>query len=187
MLARSSKLRDFTGQMPPAKIGVWGDTMMKDDNNSTWDVLGRWFGVTRESKDNFAQPIYEDFMQYNDPKFFPPAIKPELDGTKLNSAQYDRLQILIGQQRKNLAKPFVNDGAMLTGLNQGYSELDKDDKLKALEYLYEVGRENGIELFRSEFPEFKRQPNTPTYESIMQKLDDRRFQLFKKSLPKIQQ
>lgn len=184
MLSRSSLLRDLTGEMPPSKIGVWGDTMSKG-GSEFWDVMGRLFGITRENDDNFAQPIYEDYMKYNDPLFFPPALKPELDGKKLTAQQYDDLQIFVGQQRKELAKPYVNNGATIPFINKKYSELSKEQKLKALEYIYEVGKENGIVLFTQKYKDFQKPFEAPTYESIMEKINNKYMQSFKQMLPKI--
>ena len=113
------------------------------------------FGMSSSSKDNFAQPIYEDYKRTGNTKFFPSAIKPEIDKVKLNTLEAEKLEMLVGQARKELAMPYFNDGAMLEGFDKKYSELSDNEKIKALQIIYEQGYEKGKEQFYIAFPKYK--------------------------------
>ncbi len=151
MLTRSAVLRKVLNQYPPSKIGIWGDRLDKKDN-----VAMRLFGISRANDDNFAQPIYEDYKKTNDIGFFPPAVMPEINNQKLNTAQAVELEEMVGHARKQLIAPYVNDMATLEGLNKPYSELSSEEKKKALSTIYELGSEEGKSRFTDKHPEFKK-------------------------------
>jgi hypothetical protein len=150
MAARSGVIRTLSGHYPPSQVGIWGDTLTRKD-----DVFMKLFGMSTAQKDNFAQPIYEDYKRTGNTKFFPSAIKPEIDKVTLNTQEAEKLEILVGQARKNLAMPYFNDGATLSGFNKKYSELTDDEKVKALNIIYEQGYEQGKEEFYKSFPKYK--------------------------------
>lgn len=147
-LNRSSWLRKLSGQYPPAKVSIWGDRFDKKDN-----TLMRLFGISTSNKDNFAQPIYEDYKRTNNTKFFPPSVKPEINDHKLNAKQAEQLETLVGQARKNMIAPFINDGATLSGYNKKYSELNDTEKVDALNIIYDMGFKLGKEQFVELYPD----------------------------------
>lgn len=152
MAARSGVIRVLTGHYPPSKIGIWGDEMKRND-----DVLLRFFSMSKENKDNFAQPIYEDYRKTGDIGFFPPAVKSEINGIKLNPEQARKLQVLIGQERKKAIAPYVNNMANLDlplFENKKYKDLSTERKKDALKIIYDLGAIAGKEKFTLLYPEF---------------------------------
>jgi len=157
---RSSLYRNLTGKYPPSKIGIWGDTLDKKDN-----TFMRLFGISRANDDNFAQPIYEDYKKSHNTKFFPSAIKPEIkqDGAtvKLNTNQVQQLETLVGQQRKALVAPYINDMATFEGSKKRYSDLKTDEeKTDKLQLLYDLGYQAGVKQFFAIYPELKPKEKT---------------------------
>jgi hypothetical protein len=153
MLDRSSVVRKLTGQYPPSKVGIWGDKLDKKDN-----TIMRMFGISRTNDDNFAQPIYEDYKKTNNTKFFPPAVRPEIEDNgvtlKLPTKDAARLEELVGQQRRRLVAPYINDMATFEGENKTYSKLSNDEKTDNLRILYDEGFKNGKYLFLKENPKY---------------------------------
>ncbi len=154
MLTRSSWLRKLTGEYPPSKVSIWGDKMTKGDN-----VAMRMFSMSSNDRDNFAQPLYEDYKKNNDTRFFPSSIKPEIvdnsKHTKLNSQQTEQFETLVGQERKKLVAPYINDMANFEGMNKKYSQLTDEEKIEKLNILYDVGYNSAKEKFLKLHPEFK--------------------------------
>lgn len=163
MLSRSSWLRDggllkhigVSGFGNPAsKIGIWGDVLDKKD-----DTIMRLFGISKQNDDNFAQPLYNDYKKTNNTKFFPSAVQPRIKvgdaDIKLNAKQTEELEILVGQQRKQLVAPYINDMAKFEGDDKRYSQLSDDEKTEKLQILYDEGYKNAKELFLLAHPEFK--------------------------------
>ncbi len=169
ILKRSSVIRTLTGQYPPSKIGIWGDPLTKPDNTAL-----RMFGVSNTNKDNFAQPIYEDYKKTKDIGFFPPAVKGEVSGKKLNFKQTQELEMLIGKARKNYVAPYVNNQAYIDGYEGLYKDLDAAEKKRVLGYLYEQGRQEGIEQFIENHPEFTKAELTD--DELEQNLNYKAFQ-----------
>jgi hypothetical protein len=150
MLTRSSVIRKLSGQYPPSKVSIWGEKMEKQGG-----VIQRIFGITKANDDNFAQPIYEDYKRTNDTRFFPGAVKPEINNgnerIKLNAKEAARLEELVGQQRKELLAPYINNMAIFEGDDRTYSEIKEDDeKINKLKQVYEIGYERGKEMFLNE-------------------------------------
>ena len=175
-LTRSSTLRALTGKYPPSKIGIWGDTLENKE-----DYMLKIFGLSKSNKDNFAQPIYDDYKRTNDLKFFPPALKPEVNGIKLNVQQQQELEQLVGNQRKFMVTPFVNDGAILKSFKKVYSELDDNDKTDALRVLYEEGYKKGEEQFIMNHQEFYK----PSKKTKEEKQEAREVRGFRKSIKRM--
>jgi hypothetical protein len=156
-LTRSSKLREITGKYPPSQNNIWGERMDRKDN-----TLMKLFGMSTTNKDNFAQPIYEDYKRTGNTKFFPPSIKPEVNNKKINNEQLNKLEVFVGKKRKMLAAPYINDGAILKGFPKVYTKLSDDDKLDALNKIYQVAYELGVDEFVSEYKEYyKPKKQTP--------------------------
>jgi hypothetical protein len=176
LLTRSSVLRSLSDKYPPSQIGVWGDRLDRKDN-----VAMKLFGISSNNNDNFAQPIYNDYKKTNNTAFLPPAVKPEVNGFELNVSQTNKLETLVGQARKNLAAPFVNDGAKLSGFKDRYSKLSEEDKAKALGIIYKMGYQVGEKQFTDLYPEFyKSDKKTPE-----QKKESKESSIFRKSLKKL--
>jgi hypothetical protein len=154
MAARSGVVRVLTGHYPPSKIGIWGDEIKRSD-----DVFLRYFSISKNNKNNFAQPIYEDYKKTGDIGFFPPAVKSEINGIKLNTEQARKLQILIGQERKKSIEPYVNNMAEIGSplfYGKKYKDLSIERKKDALRIIYELGAISGKEKFLLFYPEFKK-------------------------------
>jgi hypothetical protein len=170
MLQRSSMFRALSGEVPPAKVGIWGDRLEKKDN-----FMMRFFGISKENPDNFAQPLYDIVKRTNNISYFPPTIKPEIEDegktSKLNTKQTIELEMMVGQYRKNLVAPLLNDFVDI-GKYGVWSELEdyfkgeglsneearkKADELKldALRNAYDYGFELGKEAFLDAHPEFR--------------------------------
>jgi hypothetical protein len=176
LLTRSSVLRSLSDKYPPSQIGVWGDRLDRKDN-----VAMNLFGMSSNNNDNFAQPIYNDYKKTNNTAFLPPAVKPEVNGFELNTSQTNKLETLVGQARKNLVSPFVNDGAKLSGFKDRYSQLSEEDKVKALGIIYKMGYQVGEKQFTDLYPEFyKSDKKTPE-----QKKESKESSIFRKSLKKL--
>jgi hypothetical protein len=176
LLTRSSTLRALSDKYPPSQIGVWGDKLDRKDN-----VAMKLFGISSNNNDNFAQPIYNDYKKTDNTAFLPPSVKPEVNGFELNTSQTNKLETLVGQARKNLAAPFVNDGAKLSGFKDKYSKLSEEDKVKALGIIYKMGYQVGEKQFTDLYPEFyKSDKKTPE-----QKKESKESSIFRKSLKKL--
>jgi hypothetical protein len=181
--ARSSMYRRLTNQMPPSDIGLWGDSIPREGNAAL-----RFFGISAKSKDNFAQPIYNDFERTEDTEFLPSAVTDKIkvkgEEVELKTEQMRELEKFIGQERKKLVSPYVNDYATLKGYGR-YNEI-KDDELKkeALQIIYDKGYDRGVELFKKKYPEYKTSKLTGE-EKREQKKDSRRKKAFGKQLEKI--
>ena len=167
-LTRSSFLRSIADKYPPSQNNIWGEKMDRKDN-----TLMKLFGMSTTNKDNFAQPLYEDYKRTSNTKFFPPSIRPEVNNKKINNEQLNKLEVLIGQKRKMLISPFINDGAKLKGFPDVYSRLSDDDKLDQLNIIYEVAYDLGVDEFVSLFPEYyqsKKRTPEQKQESIQSKV-----------------
>ena len=175
-LTRSSTLRVLTGKYPPSKIGIWGDTLENKE-----DYTLKIFGISKSNKDNFAQPIYDDYKRTNNLKFFPPSVMPEVNEIKLNVQQQQELEQLVGNQRRFMVTPFVNDGAILKTFKKVYSKLDDDDKVDALRVIYEEGYKKAEEQFIINHKEFYK----PTKKTKEEKQEAKEVRGFRKSIKKM--
>jgi len=164
MLSRSSTLRNIMGKYPDSKVGIWGDKLEKKG-----DVGMRLFGMSRDNADNFAQPIYNDYKKTNDTRFFPSAIKPEIkvgdETIKLNSQEATELEMLVGQARKNVVAPYINNMAQFEGSRKKYKDLDEDAKVEKLQILYDLGYESGKNQFIMAHPKYQDKGLTPAQQN----------------------
>jgi hypothetical protein len=171
MLTRSPMLRSLTGQMPPSKINIWGQEMKTKDN-----VAMRYFGVSSYNKDNFAQPLYEDYKRTNNTDFLPPAVMPTIKSGnknfKLTPKEATKLEIYVGKGRKSLIEKYINNMAEFEGDNKVYSELTDEEKVDRLRILYSEGYTYGKERFLEEFPKYI---NEKTEEEIEKEKDENKY------------
>jgi hypothetical protein len=155
MLQRSWGLRKILGEAPPAKIGIWGDVLDRKEN-----LMMRWFGISKENKDNFSYPIWELVKKTGDIGYFPPAVLPTLNDQKLTVEQTNKLQELVGRARKARVAPYINNQAEIEGFTDAdgnpikFKDLASDeDKKFVLNYLYTLGREDGLYQFYLDYPQ----------------------------------
>lgn len=193
-LQRSSLLRKTLGEQPPAKIGVWGDKLEKKDN-----LMMRWFGISKSNPDNFAQPLYNDFVRTGNSAYFPPTIKPEIEDqgktTKLSIKETQELEMLVGQARKNLVAPLLNDEVSIgkygywsevenyflsQGLSKEEARAQADDiKLGALKNAYDLGFEIGKAGFLDEHEEYRGEEDKAAIKERRNAMESTRKQLKK--------
>ena len=176
----SSKLQNsiksrFFGN-PPTKYNIWGDEMKKD--NSFKGVLWNMFGISSYNKDAVGEPIYQDFKRTGNYNFFPSVSQPELEVNgekkKLPKDLLDQFQALVGQARKNLAQPFIEDMAVIGEDGKKYSEFPKTEegdkeKLQILKSLYDKGYEYGKQQFLLLHPEYDKKEEDVDYKEIIKK------------------
>ena len=87
---------------------------------------------------------------------------------------------MLVKARKNLAAPFVNDGAKLSGFKDRYSKLSEEDKVKALGIIYKMGYQVAEDKFTKLYPQFyKSNKKTPE-----EKKESKESSIFRKSLKK---
>jgi hypothetical protein len=94
---------------------------------------------------------------------------PEVNNKKLNTEQTSKLEEYVGHARKNYVAPFINDQATIDGFDVKYSQLDKDDKKYVLQYLYGLGKDEGVKEFEEQYPEFKKEEKEKDYGKDVQK------------------
>ena len=175
MLTRSGTLRTIMNKYPPSQNNIWGERMDRKDN-----VIMKLFGMSKTDPDNFAQPIYKDYKRTDNTKFFPPSIKPEVNNKPITNDQLNKLEVLVGQKRKMLVAPFINDGATLKGFKGVYSKLSDDDKVDALNIIYKMAYDEGEKDFVSLYPDFYASKK----KTKEQKKETEKNKIFRKSLPK---
>jgi hypothetical protein len=193
---RNVLLRLFAGQ-PPSRVSIWGDPIKKD--NSITGVMGNMLGFEKNSKDQFGSIIYGDFVRTQDPKFFPvmedTKITVDNKPVEISQKERDDLNTFIGQARKNLVAPFVYDLAKLQedkttyptiDLEKGiiekkYSDLDDENKVKALNVIYEQGRELGYKHFIEKYPKYAAAQMTEE-KAIKEAINKKEKEVFKKRL-----
>lgn len=138
------------------KRSIWGEPIPKGGN-----TLSRMFGITNIDTKKEGRALYDDYLRTMDIGFLPPSVPSILNGKKLTSEQLDRLEQYIGQSRKALVLPYANDDAVIPIIGKKYSQLKTDDQKKAvLSYLFELGRNNGLELFYKDYKDFVKPEKT---------------------------
>ncbi len=157
---RSTLYRWATNTELKPKRDIWGEPIPKGGT-----TVSRLFGISKGNPQLFGRPVYEDALRTNDTGFLPPAVLPTLNGEKLNTEQHDRLTRYIGQERKKIVQPYVNDMAIIPITNKKYSELDDEGKKKALGFLYTSGRDAGLEKFYTDYPQFR--PKAKTTQDVI--------------------
>lgn len=154
--SRSSLFRLISGYKPDPAITIWGDPAMRNNTGfkgTAFNMLG-WDEVNKEI---FAEPIFQDFKRTGNSSFFPPEVMPKMtvDGQdmKMGIKEERQYKTLIGQARKALVAPFINDMATLESRDEEindkkYSEMTNEQKVKALNILYKKGFEAGKSEFK---------------------------------------
>ncbi len=116
-------------------------------------------GMEKSNNDKFGAIIFNDFQRTGNLDFFPPSIPRELtvndESIKLTPSERKDLTIAIGKANYNNISPFVNDMAMLKGYNKRYTQLNDDDKVKLLQFLYSEASDDGLEQFIKDHPKFQ--------------------------------
>ena len=140
--------RKLAGEMPPARIGLWGDTLTKEGGTAQ-----KLLGVSKANDDAFAAPVWNLYKKTGDIGYFPSVILPVLGDNKLNVEQTTKLQKYVGEARKARIAPIVNDEADLFGFGVKFSELNDEDKKFVLTYEYELGKNAGVERFYKDYLE----------------------------------
>jgi hypothetical protein len=158
--ARSTLYRNLTGNYPPSDIGLWGDDIKRSGSPAL-----RFFGISSTQNDNFAQPVFNDYEKTNNPNFLPSAVsgKITVDGVSITLPTEEArfFEKSVGEQRKKLIAPFVNNMAILQGYEKRYNELDNTEKLSALKAIYDMGYENGKSIFIEKYPKYKEKITSP--------------------------
>lgn len=143
---------------PPARISIFDGEPIKNDN-SPLGVTGSMMGMEKSNNDKFGAIIFNDFQRTGNLDFFPPSIPRELtvndESIKLTPSERKDLTIAIGKANYNNISPFVNDMAMLKGYNKRYTQLNDDDKVKLLQFLYSEASDDGLEQFIKDHPKFQ--------------------------------
>jgi hypothetical protein len=160
--SRSLLFRAFSGY-PPSDITIWGDKAMRN-NTGAKGVAFNMLGFDEYNKDTFAEPIFQDFKRTGNSSFFPTDVRPTMtvDGQdkKMGVEQERQFKTLVGQARKSLVAPFINDMATLESKDENldgktYNELSDDLKVKALNILYKKGYEAGKAQFKELHSDFQ--------------------------------
>jgi len=162
--SRSLLVRAFAGY-PPSDITVWGDPSMRN-NTGAKGVAFNMLGFDEYNKDVFAEPIYQDFKKTGNSSFFPPDVKGTMtvDGQtmKMSVEQERQFKTLVGQSRKSLVAPFINEAAVFESKDETlndkrYNEMSDAEKVKALNILYKKGYDGGKEQFKLLYSEYQTQ------------------------------
>lgn len=153
---RNGIVRFFAGR-PPSKISMWGEPVT--NNNSVSGIIGSFLGYEAGSNNKFGSILYEDAQRTGNDKFFPAPedykIKVNGKDQKLTEEQKVKLDMYIGQARKNLASPYIYDMGKLAEYNAKYSDLSDQDKLDALDVIYSMGKDAGFAKFKEEYKQFQ--------------------------------
>lgn len=148
---------------PPSKVSIWGEPIKNDRSIS--GIMGNMLGIEKGNEDKFGAVLYEDQQRTADNRFFPPLedkkIKVNGKDVELTLEQKNALDTYIGQARKALVAPFVYDQLYRTLDESGrptekrYSEMTDEEKVDALEFFYEQGKEAGFNKFKEDYPQFQ--------------------------------
>jgi len=149
--ARSSLYRALTDKYPPSDIGIWGDKIDKGGSKYL-----RYFGISKDKKNPFAQEIYNDAERTGSLDFLPPSVKNKItkngESVKLNTEQERYLEEQVGKERKKLVTAYIDGAAEIKGYGK-YSSLSDKDKKDALEVIYRQGFEVGKNTFFQKYPQ----------------------------------
>jgi hypothetical protein len=150
---RNAVIRFFAGR-PPSKISIWGEPIA--NNNS---IIGSFLGYEAGSNNKFGAILYDDAQRTGNDKFFPAPedykIKVNGKDQKLTEEQKMKLDMYIGQARKNIASPYIYDMGRLPEYEAKYSDLSDQDKLDVLDVIYTMGKDAGFAKFKEEYKQFQ--------------------------------
>jgi hypothetical protein len=149
--ARSSLYRYLTDKYPPSDIGIWGDKIDKGGSKYL-----RYFGISKDKKNPFAQEIYNDAERTGSLDFLPPSVKNKItkngESIKLNTEQERYLEEQVGKERKRLVTAYMSGAATIPKYGK-YSSLSDKDKKDALEVIYKAGFNVGKYYFFEKYPQ----------------------------------
>ena len=165
---------------PPSKVSIWGEPISQDRTMS--GVLGAMLGFEKGSADKFGAILYNEQRRTGKNEFFPPVedkkIKVNGNDVKITVEEKRDLDTYIGQARKTMVSPFINDKSIYTKfLRKGeevayftYSELtagknkagqtisqEEADRVKlaALDIIYENGKKAGFSKFKEKYVQYQ--------------------------------
>ena len=165
---------------PPSKVSIWGEPISQDRTVS--GVLGSMLGFEKGSADKFGAILYNEQRRTGINEFFPPVEdkKIKVNGKDVTITVQEKrdLDAFIGQARKNMVSPFINDKSIYTVfLKNGeevadftYSDLTKGKnilgqtisqaeadrvKLAALSVIYENGKKAGFSKFKEKYKQYQ--------------------------------
>lgn len=161
--ASRSLLFRMAAGYPPSDITIWGDPAMRN-NTGAKGVAFNMLGFDEYNKNTFAEPVFQDFKKTGNSSFFPTEVKGTLtvDGQsmKMDVEQERQFKTLVGQSRKSLVAPFVNEAAVFESKDESlndkrYNEMSDEEKVKALNILYKKGYDAGKSHFKLLYPEYQ--------------------------------
>lgn len=148
---------------PPSKISIWGEPIKKD--NSIKGVVGNMLGFQKGVDESaFGLVIYDDFVKSQNTGFLPQPVSDKIEvnnkSVQLSQKEADDLKTYVGQARKKLVEPLINNKVSVSD-GKVYSQLTSDDeKIAALKTAYELGREIGMKQFTEQYPQYKKHIKT---------------------------
>jgi hypothetical protein len=165
---------------PPSRVSIWGEPITQDRTVS--GVIGSMLGFEKGSADKFGAILYNEQRRTGINEFFPPVedkkIKVNGEDVTITVQEKRDLDTYIGQARKVMVSPFINDKSIYTVfLNKGeevadftYSELtagknkagqiisqEEADRVKlaALSIIYENGKKAGFSKFKEKYIQYQ--------------------------------
>jgi len=175
--------------MPKAKLSVWGEPIKQ--NNTLGGIMSNVLGFKAGSPNQFGLILFDDYQRTMNDKFFP---MPEDYNITVNeekvelteSEKYD-LDKYIGQARKEMVGPFVYDMAATRAYSledpsaklKVYSELNDEEKIEALKWVYNAARDSGYLRFTNDpkYTKYKVAEITPE-KMIKQEFKEARKEIF---------
>jgi hypothetical protein len=164
---------------PPSKVSIWGEPIPQD--RSVSGVLGSMLGWEKGSADKFGAILYNEQRRTGINEFFPPVedrkIKVNGKDVQITVDEKRDLDTYIGQARKAMISPFLNDKSTymvlldngeygdftyseLTGgknkAGQTISQKEADEKkLAALNIIYKNGKDAGFAKFKDKYKQYQ--------------------------------
>lgn len=163
------KYQMFMGDSLPSKVNLWGEKLSAAPDGSdpyTWYLLN--FYKDRDPEENSMsyklQDLHEHILESTNDKKMADKIVPDPPGQKiqinkeavaLNAEEYEDLQVLVGQRRKELVKAYFasdeyqsdNDVEKIDKLTDIYRDASKDGKemlISGSDRLTEINNETGV-------------------------------------------
>ncbi len=149
-LTNDLKTKVFLGGELPSKIGMWGDKI-ENTTNKTYAgrVLSNLFDIRNPKQvdtNKFGYQLMLQFQKTGDAALFPshPKNTFKYDGEeiKLDPKQYEQFQILVGNNRKTLVEPLLDNQTDID-----INDISHDELVKELTSRYDEGYENAKQDF----------------------------------------
>lgn len=164
---------------PPSKVSIWGEPITQDKSISGF--LGTMLGWEKGSADKFGSILYNEQRRTGKNEFFPPVedkkIKVNGKDVQITTEEKRDLDTYIGQARKNMVSPFINDKTTYTvflkdgkygeftyseltaGKNKDGLTIDQNEadraKLAALDVIYQNGKKAGFSKFKEKYVQYQ--------------------------------